>query len=151
MKSQLVATQSDARTYVLVLDSGDEAFSAITAFAAQNDLNGASVTAIGAFSRAKLGWFDFATKQYQPIVVDEQCEGLSLIGDIASGDDGRPSLHLHAVVGLHDGSTRGGHLLEAVAHPTLEVTIVETAAHLRRTRRAELGIALIDLSRSGDR
>ncbi|WP_366928813.1 DUF296 domain-containing protein [Phenylobacterium sp.] len=61
------------------------------------------------------------------------------------GDDGQPSLHVHAVVGLSDGSTRGGHLLNAVVKPTLEVTIVETPAHLRRRKRPELGVALIDL------
>lgn len=148
MESQLVAADAGARIYVLVLASGDEAFSTITDFAERQQLSGASVTAIGAFSRAKLGWFDFASKQYRPIAVDEQCEGLSLIGDIATDDGGKASLHLHAVVGLSDGSTRGGHLLEAVAHPTLEVTITETAAHLQRTRRPELGIALIDLKKS---
>jgi predicted DNA-binding protein with PD1-like motif len=35
--------------------------------------------------------------------------------------------------------------MEGIVRPTLEVTIVETAAHLRRKKRAELGIALIDL------
>ncbi len=32
-----------------------------------------------------------------------------VVGDIAVGDDGQPSLHLHAVLGLSDGTTRGGH------------------------------------------
>jgi predicted DNA-binding protein with PD1-like motif len=69
---------------------------------------------------------------------------LSLLGDIATGDDGKPSLHLHAVLGLRDGTTRGGHFLKGLVRPTLEVTIVETPAHLRRRKRPELGIALID-------
>ena len=34
---------------------------------------------------------------------------LSLLGNIAEGDDGKASLHLHAVLGLRDGSVRGGH------------------------------------------
>src|SRR3546814_2860379 len=89
MKSQRVAGDAGARTYVLVLDSGDEAFATITAFAEDNGLSGASITAIGAFSSAKLGWFDFDSKRYKPIAVDEQCEALSLIGDVASGDDGK--------------------------------------------------------------
>jgi predicted DNA-binding protein with PD1-like motif len=71
---------------------------------------------------------------------------LSLLGDIAVGDDGKPSLHIHCVVGLRDGTTRGGHLLQASVRPTLEVTLIETAAHLRRRKRLEYGIALIDLS-----
>jgi hypothetical protein len=41
--------------------------------------------------------------------VSEQCEVLSAIGDVAVGDDGKASLHVHVVLGLSDGSTRGGH------------------------------------------
>jgi uncharacterized protein len=80
-----------------------------------------------------------------PISVAEQCEVLSLAGDIAQGDDGKASLHLHAVLGLSDGSVRGGHLIEGIVRPTLEVTLVETAAHLRRKKKSDLGIALIEL------
>jgi hypothetical protein len=39
-------------------------------------------------------------------------------------------------------------LLEGLVHPTLEVTVVETPTHLRRRKRPELGIALIDLNLS---
>ena len=144
MKSKVVWEDAGARTIVLILDPGEEAFASVTAFAVKEKIEAASLTALGAFERATVGWFDFAKKNYKPISVDEQCEGLSLVGDIALGDDGKPSLHIHAMVGLSDGSTRGGHLLEAVVKPTLEVTIVETPAHLRRRKRPELGIALID-------
>jgi hypothetical protein len=143
MKSKLVKGE---RTFVLVLDQGEEAFATISKFAADLNIEAASLTAIGAFERAEVGWFDLARKQYRPIAVDQQCEALSLIGDIAAGDDGRPSLHVHAVLGLADGSTRGGHLLKAIVRPTLEVTLVETPGHLRRRKRPELGIALIDLA-----
>jgi predicted DNA-binding protein with PD1-like motif len=70
---------------------------------------------------------------------------LSLIGDIAEGDDGRASLHLHASLGLADGSVRGGHLLAGKVRPTLEVTITETVADLRRKKRDDLRIALISI------
>jgi len=145
MQSRLVWENAGERTFVLILDAGEEAFAAITNFAASNRLSGASLTAIGAFERATVGWFDLDKKSYQPIEVAEQCEGLSLIGDIATGDDGTPSLHLHAVLGLRDGTTRGGHFLKGIVRPTLEVTIVETPTHLRRRRKPTLGIALIDL------
>lgn len=131
------------RVFVLILDPGEEAFKTITEFAKREQVDGASVTAIGAFSEARVGWFDLATKKYKPIEVKEQCEVLSLMGDVAKGDDGKASLHLHAVLGLQDGSVRGGHFLSGVVQPTLEVTITETVAHLRRKKRADLGIALI--------
>jgi predicted DNA-binding protein with PD1-like motif len=144
MKSTLAWEKAGERIYVLVLEEGEEAFAAIGAFANANGLSGASVTAIGAFARATVGWFDLKARTYRPIAIDEQCEALSLLGDIATGDDGKASLHLHAVLGLRDGTTRGGHFLKGDVRPTLEVTIVETPAHLRRRKRPELGIALID-------
>ena|SRR5579859_6939541 len=145
MKSKLVWEKSGERTFVLILDSGEEAFAAITEFTGRDKLSGASLTALGAFERAVVGWFDFETKKYRHIRVDQQCELLSAIGDVAEGDDGKPSVHLHVVLGLSDGSTRGGHLLEATVRPTMEITVVETPAHLRRKQRPDLGIALITL------
>jgi uncharacterized protein len=145
MRSSLIAEESD-RTFVLILDQGEEAFQTITDFANKMQLTGASLMAIGAFRTAKVGWFDFVAKRYKPILVAEQCEVLSMIGDIAQGDDGKSSLHAHAVLGMQDGTVRGGHLLEGIVRPTLEITIVETRANLRRKTKPELGIALIDPS-----
>ena len=133
------------RIFVLILDQGEEAFKSITDFADREKITGASVSAIGAFSKAKVGWFDLAAGTYKPIEVGEQCEVLSLMGDVALGDDGKASLHLHAVLGLQDGTLRGGHLLSGWVQPTLEVTITETVMNLRRKKRADLGIALINV------
>lgn len=146
MNSKLVLSEAGRRTFVLVLDTGEEAFAAIARFAAENGLSGAALTALGAFERCTVGWFDLKKKSYRPIEIDRECEVLGLVGDIATGGDGNPRLHLHAVVGLSDGTTRGGHLLKATVRPTLEVTIVESPGHLRRRKRPDLGIALIDLA-----
>jgi predicted DNA-binding protein with PD1-like motif len=144
MKSKTIKENAN-RVFVLILDEGEEAFKTITEFANREKIDGASVTAIGAFSEAKVGWFDLAARKYKPIAVNEQCEVLSLIGDIAQGDDGKASLHLHAVLGLQDGSLRGGHFMSGAVQPTLEVTITETIEHLRRRKRPDLGIALISI------
>lgn len=149
MKSKLVMESSGERVYVLVLDPGDEAFATISKFAEQERLSAASLTALGAFSKATVGWFDLAAKTYRKIAVEEQCEVLSAIGDVAIDDKGKPSLHMHVVLGLSDGTTRGGHLLIGAVQPTLEVTLTETPAHLRRKQRPELGLALIDLGAAG--
>ena len=125
MKSKLVSDEPGAQVYVVILDSGEEAFAALTRFANDANLSAASLTAIGAFERATVGWFDFASKSYRKIQVDEQCEVLSAIGDVAVGDDGKASLHVHIVLGLSDGSTRGGHLLAGTVRPTLEVVLTE--------------------------
>ena len=146
MKSKVVE-DADVVTYVVVCDPGDEAVDTLTRFARSEDLEAAQITAVGAFSRATVGWFDRAAKDYRRIRVDEQCEVLSLIGDIAVGQDG-PVLHVHVVLGLSDGTTRGGHLLEGRVFPTLEAVVTETPARLRKVMNPDIGIALIDLNRS---
>lgn len=97
------------------------------------------------------GWFDVAGKSYRKIDINEQCEVLSAIGDIALGDDGKASLHVHVVLGLSDGSTRGGHFLSGIVRPTLEVVLAEAPADLRRRKRPDLGVALLDPGAGGMR
>jgi len=144
MKSTKIASDAGAETRVVILESGEEAFEALTKFANDAGVTAASLTAIGAFENATVGWFDFEKKTYKKIEVAQQCEVLSAIGD-AVGDDGKASLHVHVVLGLSDGTTRGGHLLEGKVRPTLEVVMTDTPAKLRRKKRADIGIALIDL------
>jgi predicted DNA-binding protein with PD1-like motif len=139
-----LAEGAAAPTYIVVLDPGDEAVAMLSDFSAGQQLTGAQITAVGAFERATIGWFDREAKDYRPIRVDQQCEVLSLVGDVALGADG-PQPHIHAVLGLPDGTTRGGHLLEGHVWPTLEVIIRETHAGPRKTYRPEIGLALIDL------
>ena len=149
MRAKLVAEGTTA-TWVVVFDQGEEAFSALTDWAASEGISAAQVTAVGAFERAVIGWFDRAAKDYRRVTVGQQCEVLSLIGDIALGpgaDGGadQPQPHLHAVLGLFDGTTRGGHLLEGHVWPTLEMMVREAPAQLRKTLRPDIGLALIDL------
>ena len=145
MKSAKISGEAGLETRVAILESGEEALTTLTKFANDAGITAASLTAIGAFERATVGWFDFEKKTYKKIEVAEQCEVLSAIGDIAVGDDGKASLHVHVVLGLPDGSTRGGHLLEGKVRPTLEVIVADTPAHLRRKKKPDLGIALIDI------
>ena len=81
MKSQLVNEVRGQRTFVVVLNPGEEAFGGLNAFAVDHQIAGASLTAIGAFERATVGWFDLKAKTYRKIPIDEQCEVLSVIGD----------------------------------------------------------------------
>ena len=144
MRSRLIHSDDGGKTFVLVFDTGDEVVSQITAFARENDLDAARMTAIGAFSGATLGYFDIEKKEYEKIPVEEQAEVLSLIGDIAL-KDGEPQVHAHVVLGRSDGTTRGGHLLEAHVWPTLQVVLVETPDQLKKRTDEETGLALIDI------
>jgi predicted DNA-binding protein with PD1-like motif len=132
-----------ARTFAVIFQTGDEVIAGLKGFARDQNLAGSHFTAIGAFSGATLAYFDWRTKQYQTLPISEQVEALTLAGDIAL-KEGKPEVHAHVVVGLRDGTTRGGHLMEAHVRPTLEVILTESPVHMQRTFDPESGLALID-------
>ena len=143
MKSKMLAS-AEERSLALVMDTGDEAMASLLAFAKEHRISAAHFTGIGAFSRAVLGYFDWEKKDYVRIPVDEQVELVSLLGDVAL-EKGEPKIHAHAVVGKRNGSAMGGHLLEAVVRPTLEIVLTESPSYLRREFEQESGLALIKL------
>jgi uncharacterized protein len=76
--------EDEPKTFALIFETSDEVASVLQQFAKRQGLGGSSFKAIGALSYAKLGWFNWETKKYDPAcVLDEQVELLSLIGDIA--------------------------------------------------------------------
>jgi predicted DNA-binding protein with PD1-like motif len=143
MKSKLIAEEQGRKVFALVFDKGEEAKQGITEFAKKNGLGASQVTAIGAFQRATLAYFDREKKEYLKLPIDEQVEVLSLIGDVVI-DKGEPSVHAHCVVGRRDGTTRGGHLMEGHVWPTLEVIVSESPEHLRKRYDPETGLTLIN-------
>jgi predicted DNA-binding protein with PD1-like motif len=144
MKSKLIH-DGEQKTFALVFDKDDEVVQELTQFARKHDFGASHFTAIGAFRNAVLGFFEREKRDYKKIPVDEQVEVLSLVGDIALSR-GEPKLHAHAVLGKSDGTTCGGHLLQAHVWPTLEVVLTESPSHLRRKLDEETGLALIDIS-----
>ena len=145
MKTTLLHEHAGMRTFALVLAAGDEAMRSLQALAAEQRLSASHFTGIGALSRAVVAYFDWTSKKYQHIPIDEQVEVLSLAGDIAL-DKVRPKVHAHFVLGKADGTALGGHLIEGHVRPTLELVVTEAPAHLRRRFDPESGLALIDPS-----
>lgn len=144
MKAKLL-NETGERTYALIFETGDEVVSLLKNWVGELRPHSAHFTAIGAFQDAVLGYFDWEKKSYQKIPVQEQVEVLTLAGDIAWKEDGTPVIHAHVVVGRSDGSTRGGHLLEAHVRPTLELMLVQSPRYLVRRHDPESNLALIRL------
>jgi len=146
MKSKLISpagATDKQRTYAVVLDSGDEFTDCISRFIEEHGLSASQLSGIGAFSSVVLGYFDWERKDYRRIFIDQQVEVVALLGDVAL-KDGRPHLHPHVTVAKADGSAWGGHLLEAVVRPTLELIITESPQELARRYDPETGLALLD-------
>jgi predicted DNA-binding protein with PD1-like motif len=144
MRSE-VLVDAGAGSHVVVMEEGDEAVAALNDFFARNGVRSARCSAIGGLQAVTLGWFDPGARRYHEIPFEQQLEVVSLIGDVAHGDDGLPHLHAHCVVADRTGRAYGGHLLRAVVRPTLEVFVEESAVVLHRRHDAKTGLALIDL------
>ena len=153
MRYRILEDIGGRRKFVLVLEAGEEVVESVSHFATELKVKGASLTGIGALSRAKLGWFNPATKEFRENRVDEQAEVLAITGNIAEGtaaDDhdggsaGGVKLHIHIVLGCGDASVRGGHLVAGRVSPTMELIIEEVAAHLTRGLDAETGLVLLE-------
>jgi uncharacterized protein len=144
MKTRLLSKPGMPRTFVVVFDAGDSVIDGLLAFGTQHELAAASFTAIGAFARVTLGYFDPERREYDQFDLDQQVEVLVLSGTMTTGASGARTVHAHVVVGLADTTARGGHLMSAVVRPTLEVIVNESPADLRRRPDPATGLALID-------
>jgi uncharacterized protein len=141
MQAKLIDEQD--RVYAVIFATGEDPMEGLTRFAEQHKLTAASFTAIGAFSEATLGYFDWEKKDYERIPVREQTEVLALVGDIAVDEAGKRKVHAHIVLGKRDGAACGGHLLAAKVRPTLEVVLDASPGCLRRRYDPASGLALI--------
>ena len=148
MRDKLIHSAEGQRSFVVVLDSGEEAMACLQRFAEAHGIGAAQFTAIGAFSDADLAYFDWEQKTYLPERIEEQVEVAALTGDIALGPDGKPALHAHCVLGHRGGRASAGHLTRGRVRPTLEIVLTESPAHLRKRHDPETGLTLIDLDAS---
>jgi predicted DNA-binding protein with PD1-like motif len=143
MEAKLIHEQDGQRTFVIVLDTGEEVMNSLSAFAEKEHISAAQISAIGALSEVELNYFDWESKKYKKIPVKERVEVASLLGDIALSPEDRPSLHVHIVVGKSDGSALAGHLGNARVRPTLEIVLTESPTHLRKVYDPVSRLALI--------
>jgi hypothetical protein len=143
MQAKLVKDTPEEKVYAVIFSKGDEVLSGLTDFAIQHKIEDAHFTAIGAVSGATLAWLEPTKKIYHRIAVTEQVEVLSLVGDVATFN-GKPIVHMHAVLGKSNGGTIGGHVFELNVNPTLEVFVTVNTAPLRKKADEASGMKLID-------
>ena len=98
------------RIFFARLDNGEDIISQITNLAEENEIKTGALSAIGALSRAELGYYDQLSHEYGKISLEEPVELASFCGNI-SLRDGRPFVHAHAVLSDRTGRTWGGHLV----------------------------------------
>jgi len=143
MLVQLLTTEDSRKQYAVIFYHGDEPFSGVLQFAENYHVTSAHFTAIGALNGATVGWFDTQRKMYKKIPINGQHEVIGMSGDIALYQ-GKPVVHTHMLVGGPDGTTRGGHVLEAYVSPTLEVMVTVDPVTMQKRFDPATDLTLID-------
>ncbi len=143
MKVKLLSENGGQRDFAVIFQPGDEFFAGLTHFAEEYHVQSAHFTAVGGLHDARLAWYDGVRKAYRVIPVDQQSEVDSLVGDIALLN-GKPSVHMHCVVSLEDGTTRGGHVLGAHVSPLLEVWVTADPTPLLKKYVEKTKLNLMD-------
>jgi len=143
MQVQLLNPGEATKQYAVIFYQGDEAYSGLQEFAEKYHVTSAHFTAIGALNGAIVGWFDPQRKMYKKIPINGQHEVIGMSGDIALYQ-GKPVVHTHMVVGTSDGTTRGGHVLDAYVSPTLEVMVTVDPVAMQKRLDPETDLTLID-------
>ena len=145
MKSRQLRNRNGERTFVLVYEPGETFQEPLVSLARGNNLGVTQFTAIGAFRKATLGYFDRERRDYVKIPVSEQVEVLALNGNVTLSKDSEPKIHAHVILGRRDGSVRGGHLFDGEVWPSLELLLSESPDHLQRKFVPEIGLPLIQV------
>ena len=106
------------------LFKGDDLLAALGKHCVEAGIRLGEVKAIGAVSRARVGFYDQAGRQYTYHILDEPIEILSLTGNV-SLKDGHPFVHAHVTLSDGEGRAFGGHLAEGTIVFACEFSITE--------------------------
>lgn len=97
------------REFVARLEHGRDWREQIEAFAAEEGIESAFFTGLGAVQDAEFYFYDQDDKEYYPERFDEPLEVAACVGNVSWLDDERFA-HTHAVCSREDGSAVAGHL-----------------------------------------
>lgn len=130
--------------YIIRLSKGEPIIKSLTDFCREQGISAGYLHGLGAALNTELGYYHLDRHEYEFTKIDELVEIVALNGNI-SLVDGKPFLHIHAIIADKDLQTYGGHLREATTGGTCEVYISAFADPLERTHDDEVGLKLLDL------
>lgn len=145
MKTKLIHLEKGLRTYAVTLEKREPVLENLLKFSRKYHLSASSVKGTGELDKISLRFPNGRAEDYKENVsFEERMEVLSFEGNIVV-DEGRPQLDAKVIVALSNGNVHGGCLLEAQAHPAIEVLIEELPVYLRRSLDPRTGLSFIAL------
>ena len=123
------------------LERGDDVHVSLAAAAEEHGVGGGWFTGIGAARDVELGYYDLERRDYDRTAIEGEVEITPATGSLGVLD-GKPFVHLHAVVSDNRCIPRAGHLFRAVTAATLEFVLIVGVRSIERTRDEETGLNL---------
>ena len=105
--------------WVVRLQDGEDLVDALRQLGSDSAL---ILSGIGMVRDVELGYWNGS--EYEIHAYPDPAELLSLQGNLATDDAGQRIAHVHLALSRQDGSVRGGHLVAATAHNTLEMGLL---------------------------
>ncbi len=110
--------------YFMRMDPGEEAIGCLRQFVSEEKVTAGFITGLGSVSTAVLSFLDPETNEYVKRKFDEPMEVGNLTGTISvAREDGRPFIHLHAVLAPRELIAYSGHVHELRVGAVMEVIL----------------------------
>ena len=133
--------------FILVLKTGQPVIESVAICATKARLPGAFFSGTGQVQKLTLSYYNATTRRYQYKNYGEIYELVSLDGTISllegSLPDGKREPYAHAVISDEQYHVSGGHLNEAFAAATVEITIVPLKNRLIKKTDKVTGLNLL--------
>jgi len=127
------------------LEPGEDVLETIEKVAVSQGIRTASLTGIGALSKARLAFFDRDSRTYRELSIDKDVEIISCVGNVCI-NEGKPMAHLHMSVSDESGSCHGGHVRKGCqVSLTMEVFFIEAAEEITKEKDSATGLNLMNI------
>ena len=139
----LTVLTQPGRSFLGRLAKGDDLLRSLEKLCQEHNITLGEVRALGAVSRARVGYYDQEKREYHFLEMDQPLEILALVGNV-SLNEGQPMVHAHVTLADNAGRTFGGHLGEGTPVFACEFAIYERLADQALTRQydPETGLTL---------
>ncbi len=131
-----------AGTLVGRLVRGDDLLEELTGICSANAVGAGRIEGLGAVERARLAYFDQASREYRFFELDQPLEITKLVGNV-SLRDAAPFVHAHVTLADASGHAYGGHLAPGTVVFSFEF-VIERLANIELIREHDeaTGLAL---------
>jgi predicted DNA-binding protein with PD1-like motif len=124
------------------LAKGDDLLQSLENFCQEQQITLGEVRALGAVTRARVGYYDQEKREYYFLKMDQPLEILALVGNI-SLKEGKPMVHAHVTLGDTAGRAWGGHLAPGTTVFACEFTVQEYQADQALARQDDPATGLL--------